>query len=44
METIAVTIFASDRKALLRDVTTVIAEKNINIKYINLSIGINFPD
>ena len=34
METIAVTIFASDRKALLRDVTTVIAEKNINIKYI----------
>lgn len=34
METIAVTIFASDRKALLRDVTTVIADKNINIKYI----------
>ena len=34
METIAVTIFASDRKALLRDVTTIIAEKNINIKYI----------
>lgn len=34
METIAVTIFASDRKALLRDVTTVIAEKNINIRYI----------
>jgi energy-converting hydrogenase B subunit Q len=34
METIAVTIFASDRKGLLRDVTTVIAGKNINIKYI----------
>jgi energy-converting hydrogenase B subunit Q len=34
MERIAVTVFASDRKGLLRDVTTVIAEKNINIKYI----------
>ncbi|MBU2559980.1 DUF5612 domain-containing protein [archaeon] len=34
METVAVTIFATDRKGLLRDVTTVIAEKNINIKYI----------
>jgi energy-converting hydrogenase B subunit Q len=34
MERIAVTVFATDRKGLLRDVTTVIAEKNINIKYI----------
>ena len=34
METVAVTIFATDRKGLLRDITTVIAEKNINIKYI----------
>jgi energy-converting hydrogenase B subunit Q len=34
MEPVAVTIFASDRKGLLRDVTTIIAEKNINIKYI----------
>jgi energy-converting hydrogenase B subunit Q len=34
MERVAVTVFATDRKGLLRDVTTVIAEKNINIKYI----------
>jgi energy-converting hydrogenase B subunit Q len=34
METVAVTVFATDRKGLLRDVTTVIAEKNINIRYI----------
>ena len=34
MERVAVTIFAGDRKGLLRDVTTVIAEKNINIRYI----------
>jgi len=34
METVAVTVFAADRKGLLRDITTVIAEKNINIKYI----------
>jgi len=34
MERVAVTIFASDRKGLLRDVTTIIADKNINIKYI----------
>ncbi len=34
METVAVTIFATARKALLRDITTVIAEKNIDIKYI----------
>jgi energy-converting hydrogenase B subunit Q len=34
MENVAVTVFAADRKGLLRDVTTIIAEKNINIKYI----------
>jgi energy-converting hydrogenase B subunit Q len=34
MENVAVTVFATDRKGLLRDITTIIAEKNINIKYI----------
>ena len=34
MEPVAVTVFAQDRMGLLRDVTTIIAEKNINIKYI----------
>ncbi|MEE8400755.1 MAG: DUF5612 domain-containing protein [Candidatus Hydrothermarchaeaceae archaeon] len=34
MEVVAITIFATDRRGLLRDITTVIAEKNIDIKYI----------
>lgn len=34
MENVAVTVFATDRKGLLRDITTVMAEKNIDIKYI----------
>ncbi len=34
MDTIGISVFATDRKGLLRDISTVIAEQDVNITYI----------
>lgn len=34
MEIVGITVFAKDRKGLLRDITTIIASHDVNIKYV----------
>ncbi|GBE54960.1 ACT domain protein [archaeon BMS3Bbin15] len=34
MNTIGISLFATDRKGLLRDISTIIAELDVNITYI----------